>query len=417
MNDDRIISVPIHTVMPHPRNEEFYDNADPESFQRLKESIAEVGMLTPIRISKNYTIISGHQRYRACKELGVEFIQVIIDGELEDEDEMLMQLIVSNFGRMKNDPVKQGALIEEYERLCGISRGRPNEKTGNNSRIKSQEELAKEFGCDVTTLRNLKRLSKLPPEVQEIIRSGKLSPTTAVKVIAPLPLEDQLKLIQALPEASKRLTQAAVQAEVTKLRDAAIEAEREKEAAEEANTRAAEIVAEVEMSKEAMRDELSYAKEVADSLRAQLTDAHAQLAQQPREVAVFPADYETLKAEACKVQSLQSDNDALQSAVRELQGRLEARLGKDYDTAGAEAPVWTAADEYMEQFSKAFTPLRSFVKGVIDDLSVVDTFSADFKANIVRVFPKIAADLVTISEYCATLKKQSVPQAPPGIQF
>lgn len=417
MNDDRIIQVPIHTVKPHPRNEEFYDNADPESFQRLKESIAEVGMLTPIRISKNYTIISGHQRYRACKELGAEFIQVIIDGELEDEDEMLMQLIVSNFGRMKNDPVKQGALIEEYERLCGISRGRPNEKTGNNSRIKSQEELAKEFGCDVTTLRNLKRLSRLPPEVQEIIRSGKLSPTTAVKVIAPLPLEDQLKLIQSLPEASKRLTQAAIQAEVTKLRDAAIEAEREKEAAQEANTRAAEIVAEAEMSKEAMRDELSYAKEVADSLRTQLNDAHVQLQQQPREVEVYPSDYEALKAEARKVQSLQSDKETLQSAIRELQQRLDARPENDCEGVGAEVPEWTLADEYQDLFGQAFTPLRTFVKGVIDDLSVVDAFPADFKDNIARIFPKIAADLVTISDYCASLKAAAKVQPSSGIQF
>ena len=159
MNDDRIIQVPLHAIHPHPRNAEFFDDADQESFSRLKESIAEIGMLTPIRVSKNYTIISGHQRYRACKELGVEFVGVIVDAELEDESEMLMQLIVSNFGRAKNDPIKQGKMIEEYEQLCGIAHGgaRRGVSTGNNSRLKTQEELAKEFGCDVTTLRNLKR--------------------------------------------------------------------------------------------------------------------------------------------------------------------------------------------------------------------------------------------------------------------
>ena len=103
MNDDRIIQVPLHAIHPHPRNTEFFDDADQESFARLKESIAEIGMLTPIRVSKDYTIISGHQRYRACKELGVEFVGVIVDTELDDENEMLMQLIVSNFGRAKND--------------------------------------------------------------------------------------------------------------------------------------------------------------------------------------------------------------------------------------------------------------------------------------------------------------------------
>lgn len=389
MNDDRIISVPIHTVKPHPRNEEFYDNADPESFQRLKESIAEVGMLTPIRISKNYTIISGHQRYRACKELGVEFIQVIIDGELEDEDEMLMQLLVSNFGRMKNDPVKQGALIEEYERLCGISRGRPNEKTGNNSRIKSQEELAKEFGCDVTTLRNLKRLNKLPPEVQEIIRSGKLSPTTAVKVIAPLPLEDQLKLIQSLPEASKRLTQAAVQAEVTKLRDAAIAAEREKEAAEEANTRAAEVVAEAEMAKEAMLGELSYAKEVADSLREQLSDAQAQLAKKPQEIRVeiVPPDYDALKAKAMRV-------DELEQQLVKYSVPAEA-VDEDGNSPASHR------DTYFNLFMECLPPLRTFVKDILNNPAITQEFSDQFRQDVATAFPSIAADLVTVAKYCS----------------
>lgn len=411
MNDDRIISVPIHTVKPHPRNEEFYDNADPESYQRLKDSIAEVGMLTPIRISKNYTIISGHQRYRACQELGVEFIQVVIDNELEDENEMLMQLIASNFGRMKNDPIKQGAMIAEYEKLRGISHGgdRKSGSSGNNSRL-IQSDIAKEFGCDVTTLRNLKRLSKLPPEVQEIVRSGKLSPTAAIKIIAPLPLEDQLRLIQALPEATKRLTQAAVQAEVAKLRDVAIAAEREKEAAEEANTRAAEIVAEAEMAKEAMLGELSYAKEVADSLRAQLNDAQTQIAQAPREVKVYPSDYEALKERAAQAEKLTEELAALQQHCESLEGQREPVTAVNED-------VWTIARHYEDIFARAYQPLHVFVKGLLANLNLLESFDSDFRASIAESFPRIAADLVTISDHCKTLLPEPVTSSSSGIRF
>lgn len=371
MNDDRIIQVPIHTVKPHPRNEEFYDNADTESFQRLKESIAEVGMLTPIRISKNYTIISGHQRYRACQELGVEFIQVVIDNELEDESEMLMQLIVSNFGRMKNDPIKQGAMIAEYEKLRGTSHGgdRRSESSGNNSRL-NQSEIAKEFGCDVTTLRNLKRLSKMPAEVQEIVRSGKLSPTTAVKALAPLPVEDQLRLIQAFPEAAKRMTQAAVQAEVTKLRNAMLEAEREKEAAEQANTRAAELVAEVEMAKEAMQDELSFAKEVADSLRAQLTEAQAQLNQQSKE------DHATVD----------------------------------------DSPMSSVTDEYDHLLSAALKPLRAFAKGILTNPTMIKLFEPEFRSLLSNTLPAVASDLMAVANMCTELLSEPVTDSPPWSQ-
>lgn len=401
MNDDRIISVPIHTVKPHPRNEEFYDNADPESFQRLKDSIAEVGMLTPIRISKNYTIISGHQRYRACQELGVDFIQVVIDNELEDESEMLMQLIVSNFGRMKNDPIKQGAMIAEYEKLRGVQHGgdHTTKASADNARL-LQADIAKEFGCDVSTLRRLKQLAKMPPEIQEIVRSGKLSPTTAVKVIAPLPLEDQLKLIQSLPEASKRLTQAAVQAEVSKLRDTAIAAEREKEAAEQANTRAAEIVAEAEMAKEAMLDELSYAKEVADSLRQQLSDAQAQLAQKPQEITVTPADYDELKTKAKKVEELERQLAKYSAPVE----------------ATEEPLACMQSSSYVALFMDCLPTLKLFVKDILNNPGLVNEFSDSFRQDIANAFPNIAHDLIKIADYCATLSTEPVtPSA--GIRF
>ena len=46
----------------HPRNSEFFDDVDGEEFDRLVESIKEHGVLTPIRVTKDMTIVSGHQR-------------------------------------------------------------------------------------------------------------------------------------------------------------------------------------------------------------------------------------------------------------------------------------------------------------------------------------------------------------------
>ena len=58
--EEKITTVPMSALHPHPRNAEFFDDADPDSFAKLKDSIAELGLLTPLRVSKDYTIISGH---------------------------------------------------------------------------------------------------------------------------------------------------------------------------------------------------------------------------------------------------------------------------------------------------------------------------------------------------------------------
>ena len=168
-------------------------------------------------VSPDMTIISGHQRLKACKDLGFKSIPVIINDSLEDEDEKLKKLIAANFGRLKNDPVKQAKLLKEYEKLQGIKKGNNQYSSmGNNSRSTSQEDIAKELGVDVTTIRNLKRLTTLIPEIQDIISDGKITPTTGYKVLAKLSEDEQKELFESLP-VSQKLTQNQVQEYVDKI--------------------------------------------------------------------------------------------------------------------------------------------------------------------------------------------------------
>lgn len=53
---------------------------------------------------------------------------MIIKEDLIDEDEKLKKLLATNFGRLKNDPVKQGRVFGEYEKLCGIRQGRDGDE-------------------------------------------------------------------------------------------------------------------------------------------------------------------------------------------------------------------------------------------------------------------------------------------------
>lgn len=208
----QIMNISPNALKPHPRNEEFFSNAEGEDYQRLKESIHELGVLTPLRVSSDMTIVSGHQRWRAAKELGLESVPVEIDEGLRDEDEKLIQLIAANFGRMKNDPIKQGKWLVEYERLRGVRDGRYGKRSldGNNSRLNTQSVIAEELGMDTSTLRNLKRLTKLIPELQEVISEGNITPTTGYKLLSRLSEEEQHQLLEKLPSAQK-FTQSQIQ--------------------------------------------------------------------------------------------------------------------------------------------------------------------------------------------------------------
>ena len=206
----QIMNISPNALKPHPRSEEFFSNAEGEDYQRLKESIHELGVLTPLRVSSDMTIVSGHQRWRAAKELGLESVPVEIDEGLKDEDEKLIQLIAANFGRMKNDPIKQGKWLVEYERLRGVRHGGDRKSNRNNCGLITQSDIANELGVGLTTLRNLKNLTTLIPELQDIITKGKITPTTGFTLLSRLSEDEQHQLLEKLPSAQK-FTQSQIQ--------------------------------------------------------------------------------------------------------------------------------------------------------------------------------------------------------------
>lgn len=336
----------------HPRNEEFFSNAEGEDFKRLKESIAEQGILTPLRVSSDMVIVSGHQRYRAAMELNMAQVPVIVDETLLDEDEKLAQLIASNFGRMKNDPVKQGRWIKEYERLRGVRRGGDRKSNAHNAHLITQEDIAKELGIDAATLRRLKQLNTLLPELQDIISEGRINATTGFKLIARLSEEEQQQLLEKLP-ATEKLTQkqvqeyvdtihglenkvAAAQKEVENMQQEAVDATNAIRAGSDSEMYL-EMKRKMEDAQEALRKE----HEAHNALKNNVRDANRKTAGEIKklqedlkkaqdkanavpnviereiEIEVYPDDYNELKAKADKYDQLLQTN--LQSAeIRSL---------------------------------------------------------------------------------------------------
>ena len=199
--------IEVSKLIPHPRNNEFFDDIEGGKWEDFKKSIVRRGVVEAIVITQDLIIVSGHQRVRACRELGILEIPCRIThypdedkktGNLKDdliiEDLISTNIIQRGIGNV--NPMKMAKCIVELEKIYGINHGGDRKSSLNNSNlIKTQKEFAHELGMDQSQLINYKKLLKLIPELQELVENDSLSPTIGYKVFAKLTKEQQESII------------------------------------------------------------------------------------------------------------------------------------------------------------------------------------------------------------------------------
>ena len=213
----------INVLKPHPKNNEFFDDLNGEEFERLKNSIKDEKIYTDILVSPDMTIISGHQRVRAAKELGMILVPIKIDEDLQDENSKLRALISNNFGRRKNDPAKDRKALETYVSLRGYKHG----EIGRNHFQKDQNglsekstlaEIAKELNMSTTNLKRALRIERnLTDSMKELLDTGEITKTFASDTIASLTEEEQEELISKL-DVTKKYTQKQIEKYIAEMK-------------------------------------------------------------------------------------------------------------------------------------------------------------------------------------------------------
>lgn len=221
--------IEISKLKPHPRNQEFFDDIPKERWDDFIKSIVRRGVVEAIVVTQDLLIVSGHQRVKACKEIGILEIPCRIT-HYPDEDEklhiskddmILEDLICTNImqrGVGNVNPMKMARCIRELERIYGVKKGgngsnqyTNKELNGNNfveAPNKTQDDLAKQIGIDQRQLQNYKKLNELIPELQSLVETGALKSTTAYKIWAKLPQDEQEKFFNDIgQEKIKQLTQ------------------------------------------------------------------------------------------------------------------------------------------------------------------------------------------------------------------
>lgn len=208
----------INALKPHPRNNEFFDDMSGEKWKEFLESIKTSGVIEPIVVTTDMVIVSGHQRVRACKELGIDSIMCEIKS-YNTEDSIIKDLLETNIrqrGDIGGSAKKVGKRIKELERLYGVREGRP-EKLPNNS-VVTQSDLAAKLGISVDTLQNYKMMAEMIPELEELMDTGIVTKTTALAMMRNLSKEEQEEFLNSIPT-DKKYTQKQMNEEIQKYKN------------------------------------------------------------------------------------------------------------------------------------------------------------------------------------------------------
>ena len=207
---ERVQSIRLSALVPF--KEHPFKVVDDEAMLRTTESIAQYGVLTPLIARPledgSYEIISGHRRAHAAELAGLTEVPVLV--RRMDDDAATVLMVDSNLQRENILPserafaykMKLEALNHQGERT-DITSVQVEQKS------KSRESLAKETGQSEATVFRFIRLTKLIPEVLDMVDQKQISFNPAVE-ISYLKPEEQKIFMQAMDEmqAAPSLSQA-----------------------------------------------------------------------------------------------------------------------------------------------------------------------------------------------------------------
>ncbi len=162
---------------------------DEVDLAELAESIRAQGVVQPIVVAADadggYTIVAGERRWRAARRAGLAEVPVVVR-RVESDRELLELALVENLQRADLNPLEEA---EAYRML-------------RDDFQLSQEDIGLKVGKTRSTVANALRLFKLPAEVQDLLREGRLTAGQARPLLALEDVDAQLALARRAVEES-----------------------------------------------------------------------------------------------------------------------------------------------------------------------------------------------------------------------
>ena len=158
---------------------------DDDKMEELVNSIRQNGVLTPVLVRPTddggYEMISGHRRMHAAQRAGLRKIPAIIR-ELTD-DEATIVMVEANSQREEVLPSEKAfAYKMRYEAMKRQGSRRDLTSYQVGTKLRADEELAKDVGESKNQVYRYIRLTELIPELLEMVDAKKLPLVTAVDI-------------------------------------------------------------------------------------------------------------------------------------------------------------------------------------------------------------------------------------------
>lgn len=150
-----------------------------EPLEELAQSIREQGILQPLLVRKGekgeIELVAGERRLRAARKVGLQEIpcRILKISPQEAREASLLE----NIQRQDLSPIEEA---KSYRQLC-------------EELSYTQEQLSEKLGKSRPHITNILRLLNLPPEVQDLVDTGKLSAGHGRALIG---VEEQIDIAQ-----------------------------------------------------------------------------------------------------------------------------------------------------------------------------------------------------------------------------
>lgn len=155
---EEIIYVQSGQIKPNPFQPR--EDFDTESIEELAQSIKEKGIIQPLLVRRKgdyYELIAGERRFRAANLLNLKELPIIIK-DVEDKDSLELALI-ENIQRQGLNPIEEAHAYQYLIEKFGVT----------------QEKISEVMGKARVSITNTLRLLKLPQEIQQEMKKGRIS--------------------------------------------------------------------------------------------------------------------------------------------------------------------------------------------------------------------------------------------------
>lgn len=199
-NNPEFQELPLERIVASPAQpRKHFDDKD---LQELAQTLHSVGLIEPIVVRPSgdlFEIISGERRFRASRIAGFKKIPAVV--KQVDDVRALEMALIENIQREDLNPLEEARAYELWM-----------ERTGDKP-----SDLATKVGKDRTTITNLTRLLKLPPEIQKLLEERKLTAGQARPLLAIADRRQVLKIADKIQ--SENWSARKVEDEVARLQE------------------------------------------------------------------------------------------------------------------------------------------------------------------------------------------------------